>query len=169
MRRPPAYAAYGSNLHPLRLAERTPTARLLGTAHLPGWSLSFHKKSRDESGKCTVHRGGDGVHFAIFSMSAGDKVALDSIEGLGRGYDEIRLEVPKFGSCFSYIAQESFVDESLVPYDWYKALVLAGAEFHGFPDDYRRRIAAAPARPDPDLERGAGQWALAETMTTTRL
>jgi hypothetical protein len=32
------YAAYGSNLHPLRLAARAPSAALLGTCALPGWS-----------------------------------------------------------------------------------------------------------------------------------
>ena len=115
------YAAYGSNLHPARLIARTPSAQLLGTAHLHDWSLSFHKRSKDESGKCTVHRGSSGVHFAIFEMSANDKFTLDAIEGVGNGYDEIRLEVPAYGECFSYIAQDTFIDASLQPYDWYKS------------------------------------------------
>ena len=161
-----SYAAYGSNLHPFRLISRTPGARLLGNARLPDWSLRFDKRSRDESGKCTIHPGGDGVHFAIFEMSADDKRVLDGIEGLGDGYEHVVLDIPGFGDCFSYIAQSAFIDESLLPYDWYKALVHAGARFHGFPDGYRRRIEAVPSRPDPDPERRASQWALAEKVIT---
>ncbi len=121
----------------------------------------------DESGKCSLRRGSDGVHFAIFEMSAADKLALDEIEGVGNGYDEISLKIPGFGDCFSYIAHRTFVDDTLVPYDWYKALVLAGARHHNFPDDYICRIEAVPALRDPDTERHASQWALAEKVITT--
>ena len=148
--------------------ERTPGVRLLGTACLPDWSLSFGKRSKDESGKCTLQPGTDGVHFAIYTMGTDDKNVLDAVEGLGNGYDEIRLEIPGYGECFSYIAQDAFVDESLVPYDWYRAFVLAGARFHGFPDHYVRRIEAVPALPDPDPERRAAQWALADKVIDTQ-
>lgn len=158
------YAAYGSNLHPVRLIDRTPTARLKGTARVPGYSLRFHKRSMDGSGKCSILPGGDGVYCAIYEMSAGDRRTLDDIEG--KGYDEISLDVPGFGSCFSYIAQPDFVDDRLAPYDWYKALVIAGTRLHDFPDDYIRRIDALRAPPDPDPGRRAGQWALVRKVIT---
>ena len=74
------YLAYGSNLHPRRLRERTPSARLIGTAEIPGWHLSFTKRGRDGSGKCTISNGGDGVHCAIYEMSRQDKKELDAID-----------------------------------------------------------------------------------------
>lgn len=153
------YAAYGSNLHPVRLAERIPSARLVGTARLPGWSLRFHKRSRDRSGKCSILTGDDGVHFAIFDITAEDKRVLDGIEGLGNGYAAISLSFPRFDTCVSYVAEATHVDDALRPYDWYRELVLAGARYHGFPDDYVRRIERVHAIRDPDGQRSVEQWA----------
>ncbi len=162
------YAAYGSNLHPFRLSQRAPTARLIGTSHLPDWSLRFCKRSRDASGKCTLVRGTGGVHVAIFDISCDDKRILDGIEGLGNGYAEIALAIPGFGDCDSYIAEASHIDESLAPYDWYRELVLAGARIHGFPADYVRDIESVAAIPDPDPNRHADQWALVEKVTAMK-
>ena len=133
---------------------------------MSGYSLLFHKRSTDGSGKCYILPGNDGEYCAIYEMSTEDRRKLDDIEGVGKGYDEINLDVPGFGSCFSYIAQPGFVDDSLAPYDWYKALVIAGTRLHDFPDDYIRRIDAVPARPDPDPDRRAGQWALVRKVIT---
>ena len=152
------YAAYGSNLHPLRLAERIASARLVTTAFLPDWSLRFHKRSIDESGKCSIFPGGDGIHVAIFDISAADKRILDRIEGLGAGYSEVVLSIPELGDCASYVAERSHIDASLIPYDWYRELVLAGARFHDFPADYVDRIRSFPGRPDPDPDRRADAW-----------
>ena len=161
------YAAYGSNLHPARLMERTPSARLLGTARLPDWSLEFCKRSRDESGKCTLQPGYDGVHVAIFELSAADKSILDAIEGVGNGYDEISLRIPGHGECYSYIAEASHIDETLQPYDWYKQLVVAGARLHRFPLSYVQRLNAVSTKTDPDRERAASQWARVDKVITT--
>jgi hypothetical protein len=45
------YFAYGSNLHPLRLQERVPSAALLGWTHLHGWELRFDKRGRTDGQK----------------------------------------------------------------------------------------------------------------------
>ncbi len=154
------YAAYGSNLHPARLAARLASARFLGSGHLQDWSLRCHKRSRDESGKCTILPGSEGVYFAIYDISDADKLALDRIEGLGDGYAGVSLSIPPFGDCASYVAEESHIDDSLQPYDWYRELVLAGANFHGFPDDYVARIRMIPAIRDPDEARSRRHWDL---------
>ena len=120
------YAAYGSNLHPVRITERLPSARLLGTGHLGDWSLPFHKLSQDASGKCSIVPGTEGVHFAIFDISEDDKLVLDRIEGVGSGYAAASLNIPPFGDCATYIAEAPYVDEALRPYDWYREFVLAG-------------------------------------------
>lgn len=158
------YAAYGSNLHPARLAARLPSAQLLGTGFLQHWSLRFHKLSKDESGKCSIFPGSDGAYFAIFDINAEDKLALDRIEGLGDGYAAVLLDISPFGNCASYVAQESHVDDFLQPYDWYRELVLAGVRFHGFPHDYVSRIESVQAMRDPDARRSARQWALAQQI-----
>ena len=152
------YAAYGSNLHPLRLSGRLSSARLVGTSFLSDWSLRFHKRSLDKSGKCNIVSGGNGIHIAIFDISRTDKTLLDRIEGLGSGYTQISLAVPEVGECMSYAAEGSFVDDSLVPYEWYKELVLLGARAHSFPTKYLDDIERVIAAKDPDPRRNAEQW-----------
>lgn len=158
------YAAYGSNLHPLRLTERTTSAQLIGIGYLPDWSLCFHKRSKDDSGKCSIVAGNGGVHFAVFELSIDDKLVLDRIEGLGSGYDETSLSIPDFGNCVSYVAEESYLDDCLQPYDWYKELVLAGARFHDFPDHYIRAIDSLQAIFDPNPERRTRNWKTVELV-----
>ena len=158
------YAAYGSNLHPRRLTERASSARLMATSFLPSWSLHFHKRSNDGSGKCNILAGSDGIYVAIFDISGKDKLALDRIEGLGRGYSETLLSIPEIGDCVTYVAQQSHIDGSLAPYDWYKELVLMGARVHGFPDDYSQRISSLQATEDPDPDRRAKSWETVELI-----
>lgn len=158
------YAAYGSNLHPVRLTERIASATFVATAFLPNWSLRFHKRSKDDSGKCNIVRGGDGVYVAVFEVSAADKRRLDTIEGVGSGYTEAVLQVPGNGDCHAYVAQESWVDDVLLPYDWYRELVLWGARFHGFPPGYVRLIESQQVWRDTDAERSARAWETVERI-----
>lgn len=158
------YAAYGSNLHPLRLTERISSARLVTTGFLPEWSLHFHKLSQDSSGKCNILPGGYGIYVAIFDISAEDKLLLDEIEGLHIGYSEMAISLPEVGDCITYVAEESHIDDSLTPYDWYKELVLLGAYAHGFPNDYVRQIESTPAHVDPDPNRRVTNWKTVELI-----
>ena len=162
------YAAYGSNLHPVRLVKRTPSAQFVGTAFVAGWSLQCQKRSRDGSGKCNIISGDRGIHVAVYELSESDEIVLDGIEGLGFGYEEISLSVPGFGECKSYAAEESFIDEALAPYDWYKALVLVGAHVHSFPAPYIDAIEAIVACQDPDAGRSAAKWAIVEEARAFR-
>lgn len=159
------YVAYGSNLHPARLAERTPSACLLGTAFLPEWSLHFHKRSdRDGSGKCSIQENGDGIHIAIYEIALADKLTLDRIEGRGVGYDEILVNVPEFGICRTYTARQSHIDDELAPFDWYKEMVILGCDLHDFPREYRSRIAAVEALPDADSKRSRPEWRIVNRL-----
>lgn len=153
------YAAYGSNLHPVRLTARVPSAQLIGSSFLPGWSLRFHKVSNvDGSAKCSIEQGGAGTWHAIYRVAAEEKRLLDECEGLGNGYDDLALDVPEFGRCFTYIASPSHIRPGLEPFDWYKAMVLRGCEANRFPADYVTNIQAVDAVSDPDPARSQMQW-----------
>ena len=156
------YAAYGSNLLPLRLSLRLPTARFAGTAKLGGNRLCFHKRSKDRSGKCNIVSGNDRVHLAIYELNGEEKAALDQIEGVGMGYSVEQIEVPNFGECFTYVATASFIDDDLRPYSWYKELVLAGCESLKLPNDYIAMIQAITAIVDPDQARHADNMKIVE-------
>lgn len=148
------YAAYGSNLHPMRLqaADRCPSARLLGTSRLPGWRLEFHKRGRDGSTKCNIvptQVSGDQVYLAVYEVSDGEEAALDDVEGFGYGQSwiEIGLDGQRL-TAKTYLAHAEVVVHE-APYTWYKEMVVLGARYHGFPQEYVDRIRSVISRTDP--------------------
>jgi hypothetical protein len=91
-------------------------------------------------------------------MDAAGRARLDRFEGVGRGYEDAAIEVACDGGsvvCFTYLAQPGHIDEALRPFHWYKALVLAGAEYHGLPAAYVRHIRGVLSAEDPDPARRA--------------
>ena len=169
------YLAYGSNLHPLRLAERVPSVRLVGTVRLAGCRLMFHKRSGDLSGKCNLYRtmnADDHVHGALYEMAAVHKSNLDRFEGVGNGYRDLSTRLTCRGgsySCFTYIAEPTHIDDDLKPYHWYKTLVVLGAEYLGLPEDYIAGLHAVDAMGDPDWERRVEHEALIARMQSRRV
>ncbi|MCZ6825938.1 MAG: gamma-glutamylcyclotransferase [Gammaproteobacteria bacterium] len=152
------YLAYGSNLHPLRLIERIPSAMLIGTVNMPGRELTFHKRSYvDGSGKCTFFENATAhMYGALFALDSKDESVLDRIEGLGQGYKKQLVKCPLGETtyeAFTYVATRSHIDKELSPYVWYKEIVLAGARYHGFPQDYIDGIKAVDAIQDPNSAR----------------
>jgi hypothetical protein len=158
------YAAYGSNLHVLRLRDRIPPARFVGTGLLTDWSLHFHKRSMDGSAKCNIEPRGPGVYLAIYEIELTCKQKLDAIEGVGCGYSCESIDLPGFGQCFAYRASNSHIDHSLQPYDWYRELVLLGCEARDFPEHYTSRVRSTGSIPDPDCDRRQANWKMVEAM-----
>jgi len=156
---PLLYFAYGSNLHPARLGARIPSSQLVGLAELPGYQLAFHKRGADLSAKCNAVCSGDLAHKllgALFLMSASEKPILDGIEGAGYVVSEITVEhAGTVQQAFMYVAEDEYIDNSLLPYQWYKDFVLLGASFLNFPDHHLRLIDAVVAVEDGDAERHA--------------
>lgn len=151
------YFAYGSNLHPVRLAERIPSSIPLGVTHLPGHCLKFHKRGADNSGKCNALYTGQSTHQVpgvVYRMATSEKPLLDAIEGNGYIAKTFSLELSGVRhKVFAYIAESHFIDENLLPYSWYRSLVAIGARYHNFPETYVREIEDVMVTPDPDKER----------------
>ena len=159
------YAAYGSNLHQTRLINRVPSAQFLGKAVISNKALRFHKRSKDKSGKCNiVIDTNNNVYVAVYEIHESEKPALDNAEGVGYGYRTVTLEVNGYGECFTYVAEQSHIDDSLIPYSWYKELVLAGCEKLNFPDDYIDFIRAVPVTEDSNEKRHAKNMELVEQI-----
>lgn len=158
------YAAYGSNLHPERLRARTPSAALKGTGMLEGFGLRFHKRGRDRSGKCNILESGEGVYVAIYELSVEDKSELDQIEGVGNGYRSDVIDVAGFGECFVYHAEETHIDDELLPFDWYHEMVLLGCAAHAFPKTYVDRIADVEPLVDGHEQRSEDNWETVEVL-----
>lgn len=163
------YLAYGSNLHPLRLRERVPSARPSGVVTLSGYSLRFHKRGADASGKCDLVCGDPAAKAfgALYRIDAAEKHLLDRVEGVGNGYELVKLHCVLEGvsvDAFGYAATQSHIQHDLRPYHWYKELVLAGARCHGLPAAYLARIETVNSIDDPDAARDQIHQALLQRI-----
>ncbi len=155
------YLAYGSNLWPARLEARVGAVAVRGSARLPDHELSFTKRGTDGSGKCTLASCPGAVAWVVvYELPAAARAILDRIEGVGHGYSVRWIDLPAYGRCFVYLAEPAWVDAGLVPFDWYHALVMAGARHHGFPPAYLSRIGTTVAIRDADRVRAADHYAL---------
>ena len=151
------YFAYGSNLHPLRLLERVPSAEFVGIAVFHAYRIAFEKQGQDGSAKCNLVSSGiaeDSVYGAIYQLDPGHKHILDQYEG--SGYRDRPINVLCHGrdyNCFTYFAEPSHIDNSLKPYHWYKQLVVLGARHHHFPEKYISTLESFASIEDPDRQR----------------
>jgi len=159
------YFAYGSNMSPARLRERTPGAQRIGSYVLQAHDLRFHKRGRDGSGKCNAlytrnlnHR----VFGVLFEICPGEMKDLDKAEGLGYGYDQKTVIVVN-DDCSEVAATvycATDIDEQLRPYTWYKQHVLVGAKESSLPGDYIQKIESVVSVADPDEAREARQYSI---------
>lgn len=150
------YLAYGSNLYPRRLQYRVPSARAIGTVGLMGWQLNFHKRGQDASAKCNILQTGitaDVVYGAVYEMLVSEKDKLDKVEGLNSGYSLAQIEIAGQRKVFFYQAEDEYIDDELLPFDWYKELVVAGGRFHAFPETYLAQINCVNTMQDYDKAR----------------
>ena len=63
-----------------------------------------------------------------------------------------------------YVAASTHIDAKLVPYTWYKDMVVLGARYHRLPADYIAKIEAVVAVPDPRPDRAANRAAIVDNM-----
>ncbi|GAA6142420.1 gamma-glutamylcyclotransferase family protein [Hydrogenophaga sp. 5NK40-0174] len=162
------YFAYGSNMLVQRLRERTPSAQVIGRATLRGHELAWHKRGQDGSGKCDLVRSADPdaqAQGVLYALDGAERPLLDKAEGLGHGYDAAQLTVQTLDGmahrALMYVATD--IDARLAPYDWYKALVLAGAIQHGLPAKVLRAMDAVASHADPDALRAEHHWRLVQS------
>lgn len=150
------YFAYGSNLHPIRLQDRIPRARLKQIGYLSGFRLTWNMHGRDDSAKCNIQHTGDESDYcygAVYTISTADKSVLDEYE---RRYYTREVEVlvdRQLQRCFTYVAEDAHLTDTLQPFCWYLDLVYHGGVFLGFPDHYIERLKSTPFQRDHDETR----------------
>lgn len=140
-----------------RLQARCPSATRssIGIACAIGFELAFSKVSQDGSGKATLRRVDGSAHPAqgvLYEIQTCEKRYLDAAEGRGYVCDDSFLVTSESGEqvhCSCYLANEVDLDQSLRPYDWYKALIIAGCEQQGVSDEYSKWINTFQTSADP--------------------
>lgn len=151
------YFAYGSNMLHYRLWERVPSCRVLDRVSLTGYSLNYFIRGADDSGKCNIIQTGnlsDQVHGVVFEMATSELHHLDAAEGDSYTKQELVLSGENADhKAFAYLGNSDFIDESLKPFDWYKAIVIEGAKSQNLPDGYIASLSQVSAVEDSNLVR----------------
>jgi len=142
------YFAYGSNMKTERMTKRVPSAKVVGQARILDKRMVCNKKSIDGSGKANLMDCPGGVVWGVlYEVSEDDLPKLDEAEG---GYKRVEIEMlDEQGhptTIQTYVSDELTTEP--VPYDWYKALIVEGAQEHRLPEDYLRLLEGLPAKPD---------------------
>jgi len=150
------YFAYGSNLLRERLLPRSPNLAFEGRALLADHRLTFDKVSTDMSGKCAFEASaGEVVQGVLWRIPRGDLMALDRHEGVGNGYERCVMPVTREGGepaqAVTYRATQA--QRGRQAYDWYLALVIAGASQQSLPVNYVAGLRDTPFRVDGETHR----------------
>ena len=160
--------AYGSNMLLQKLKVNVPSARKVANACLREYRFAFNKISRkDGSAKGNIMptgKGEDAVWGVLFDIEDRDKQALDKEEGLGKGYNEIVISIAtidnKIVNALAYIADKSAIQDSLLPFDWYRDMVVIGAARNELPERYIDELRKFPFRADNDEERRCRKYSM---------
>lgn len=152
------YLAYGSNMLRARLLRRVSSARDPRAVSVPGCVVRYRKLSVDGSAKCDLVpvEESSTAYGVLYDIEPEQRAILDRFEGVGAGYHHALIAVQDHGrqlEVLSYLADDSHLVEGILPYDWYRDQVVAGAREHGLPGAYVDGQLHVPALPDPDPER----------------
>lgn len=158
------YFAYGSNMLTARLARRVPSVRPVGAAWLAGHTLHWHLLGNDDSGKCNVVASDcatDRVHGVLFELDSARLERLHAAEGPAYHFLELPVAtaVGEYTSAI-YRGRPHWLDDSLVPYDWYRDFVVHGGREHGLPEHWIDALARTPVQADDDTARAAENRAI---------
>jgi gamma-glutamylcyclotransferase len=152
------YFAYGSNLLTPRLTARCPSAKVIGRATATDYRFEFSKVShRDGSAKATLRVApGALTHGVVYEVDLAERDTLDRFEGVGLGYkrpDDIEFLFEDGGTVTgsTYIATDP--QDGLRPFDWYLALILAGAREHALHASHVSAISMSQYDTDTDHTR----------------
>jgi hypothetical protein len=153
------YFAYGSNMLAPRIERRCPSARMIGRASAAGYRLVWDKAGRDGSGKAGMIPDPESlVEGVLYEIAADERRNLDVFEdavGDDPGYrpaEDFAFDAAAGGKvrALAYLPVAARRRPGLLPYDWYKALVVAGAVQHAFPADYVAQLESVAAISDPE-------------------
>lgn len=164
------YFAYGANVHPGWLRRRVPSADVLGPATLPRHRIAFHKRGRDGAGKSNAWYTGDANDLLPGVLYRLPAHAFQRLGAAGAGYvaAEVTVRTPSGPvTALTWRADPAEIQEGLRPWDWYVALICAGAALHGLPEAHRRWLASVAFDVDPDAERAAAAFSVIDAAAHT--
>jgi hypothetical protein len=151
--------AYAGNMNVEKFAKTVPSAKNLGVAKLPGYTIVFNSTGEDESAKANVIKS-----FDPDAMVWGTLIELDD-EERGDFFDPTWSSTYKLepALCFDrldnmyhaevFVTQPHAITTHLLPYDWYHAKIVKLASYAGLPEHYITQLKLVPCKTDPDEAR----------------
>ena len=111
------------------------SAVFLYRAELKGWRVVFNKKSEDGSAKANIEESpDDSILGVIYEIDEAEKDLLDGKEGK---YKPLAVSVTlEDGSTKDVVTYKSDHKTAEPPYEWYKEIIIRGAEEHGLSKRY---------------------------------
>ena len=143
------YFAYGSNLDAKQMENRTGVVIKARHVRLKRYRMMFNKRGGDGTGKANIVWDPTGVVWGVIYRCTSDELnKMDPYEGVAGGhYRRLQVQVQSEDGegiqATTYVAGNSFLDDSLVPSEQYLKTVLRGAREQGFPIDYIHEIELA--------------------------
>jgi len=135
------YIAYGSNLNLTQMADRCPTARVIGSGEMKDWRLLF-RGSRAGAVATVEPEKGSSVPVLVWEITSADEAALDRYEGWPFLYRKETVRVKINGRTIKamvYIMNEGRPLGQ--PGCYYYSVILEGYKEAGFDMDILRRAA----------------------------
>lgn len=135
------YIAYGSNLNLAQMADRCPTARVIGSGEMKDWRLLF-RGSRTGAVATVEPKKGCRVPVLVWEITPADEAALDRYEGWPFLYRKETVKVKINGKTVKamvYIMNEGRPQGQ--PNCYYYSVILEGYKEAGFDMDILRRAA----------------------------
>lgn len=139
------YFAYGSNLNPPRMEERTGKIRRAERCRLCGYKLSFNKLGTDGSGKANIIPDEESEVWGVAYICGTEAMDnLDLAEGFPKHYERhkvwVVLDSGEKLESITYIACKKRLKNGLKPSPDYVNHILEGARHHQLPSNYILRI-----------------------------
>ncbi len=137
------YAAYGTNLDPLRMAERCPHSPLRTTGWLQGWRLTFGGEEHGWDGALAtiVQDPFEQVFVALYDITPEDERLLDGWESADTGlFRKTKVRVSTMNGDEVVWVYVLDAHEGGLPSASYIGVLADAAESAGAPDDYVRAL-----------------------------
>jgi hypothetical protein len=142
----PLYAAYASNLDPVRMGDRCPHSPARGTGWLVGWRLTFAGEDAGWDGALAtlVEEPENQVFVAMYDVSREDERLLDGWET--ELYRKLHVRVQTLeGEQLAWIYVLDAYEGGL-PSASYLGVISEAASAAGAPDDYVSELRSRPCR-----------------------
>lgn len=142
----PLYAAYASNLDPLRMFERCPHSPARGTGWLVGWRLTFAGEDLGWDGAMAtlVEDEGSQVFVALYDVSREDERRLDEWESNVYRKVHVRAQTLEGEQVAWVYVLDAY--EGGLPSASYVGVISEAAGAAGAPDDYVADLRQRPCR-----------------------